>query len=116
MTSREVKRVDLKSRPDLVLYVRALNFVEGVQLGKRLRDLSVALPDGQTVQPLSEDLVAEQFLAYVCDETGTPAFADREAALEFMKGLRPNQGQLILKTATAFNDLGDEQIEEAQKN
>lgn len=102
---REVKRVEFKSRPDLVLYVRSLNFHEAIELGAKLRGISD-----------SKENIAEQLAAFVCDERGEPKFADAAAATAFMITLRQGVGTKLINEAVAFNRLGDEAIEDELKN
>jgi hypothetical protein len=103
--ARETKRVEFKTRPDLVLHVRALNSLEAIQLHSALSKLEQ-----------SHELVAEQLVALVCNQDGTPKFADRAAAIEFMKSERPGVVTKLVKSGTAFNELNDEAIEEELKN
>jgi|SRR6185312_14190761 len=102
---RETQLVELKTRPDLKLYVRALNAVEAIELHSRLGGIDK-----------TPELVAEQLATLVCKQDGTPVFADRAAALEFMKTSRPNVVAKLAKAGTAFNELNDETIEDARKN
>lgn len=103
--SREVKRVELPTRPDLDVYVRALNSLESVSLANKLQ----AAKDTQ-------EILVEQLVVFVCDVEGTPRFADVPAAHEFMKTIRPGVLTKIIRAATSFNELGDEQIEDERKN
>jgi hypothetical protein len=105
--SREVKAVTFSRRPDLKFFVRALTFIEDIDLWKRIK----AIPDGNTDQ-----ISAEQVAAYACDETGEPRFADANAALEFMRTVRSAISMKIVTVGVDFQKLDDEKIEEELKN
>ena len=95
----------IKTRPDLNLYVRALNSLEAVELSARLKDTNE-----------TKALITEQLVAFVCDSNGNQTFADVAAATEFMKTVRQGVVSKLIRSATSFNNLNDEAIEEELKN
>lgn len=101
----QVRKVELKSRPDLVVFVRALNAVEDAERGTQ-----VAAAQG------TAHVLAEQLLAFACKEDGSPLFANTAAALEWMAKVRSGVVVKIVKEGTKFNELDDEAIEDERKN
>lgn len=103
--SRTTQRVDLPSAPDLVVFVGALSALEAIELSARLRE-----------KEKTQDIIAEQLRSFVCNEDGSPRFIEADAALDFMRTIRPGQMKKIISTATTLNELNDEAIEEERKN
>jgi hypothetical protein len=103
--SLAAKRVPLKSRPDLEIYVRSHSALE--ELDQR------TVLEGVTDEKIR---IASMLAFYVSDETGKPRFANTDEAFEFMRTVKGGVVTKLIKEGQAYNEITDEAIEEEQKN
>ena len=104
MSLDQRKLVALKSRPDLKLYVRALDAIEELDLRDSVRK-------EETVPRI----VAAQISAYVVDADGKQLFPTVDDAVSFMRTVRGGIAAKLAHEGTKFNALTDEEVEEAEK-
>jgi hypothetical protein len=98
------KPVQIKTRPDLKLFVRALDAIEELDLRDNVRK-----------EDTVPRIVAAQLSAYVVDETGKQAFPTIDDAVTFMRSVRGGVAAKLANEGTKFNSLTDESVEEAEK-
>lgn len=101
---RRVVRVNLESRPDAEIYVRALTGAELSELFGKLR-----ATDKRT------DSLASQLEYYCSDADGAPALTSGQGfvCLDALDGI---DVQRIIKAGDQLNVLSDKAIEEERKN
>lgn len=102
--ARRVVRVETPSRPELTLYVRAINGREFTDLGSRISN-----GPGLTVS------WGAQLEAYLCDAEGAELLAVGEG-IPFMESLEAADVRRLVNAAAQLNSLDDEAVEEELKN
>lgn len=104
--SLAVKKVELKSRPDLDIYVRSFSAFEAFEQEEQFKDV----PDE------GPGTVAAMLSVYICNEKGERTYPTLEAATEFMRTVKNGVVKKIIDEGRKFNRITDETIEEERKN
>lgn len=105
--SRVFQPVELKTRPDLKVFVRVLDAIDECDL----RDVI-------TKESETKCVIAAQLSGYVCDEAGKQLLPDVACALAWIREQNV-KGSVCVKIIAAgrkLNEISDESLEEAEKN
>lgn len=110
MNQPQLKKVELKSRPELDLYVKSISALEDCALREQLTGENPNTASGE------KTTMAKLLAGYVVNPDGTPAFASTEEALAFMGTAKRNVCWKLIREGQKFNELTDEAIEKEEKN
>lgn len=100
-----VKKVELKSRPDLNLFVRSFTAAEAFDQ----QDQFAEVPDS------GRNNVAMMLSVYLSDEAGKRLLPTLDSAFEFMSTVKPGVTKKLILEGQRFNALTDEALEEELK-